>query len=313
MDTKEKIQKEEQRKRRPPQVEQIEHTTRKRKNVGETPRPLQDVVYMPPKPFVRNRIILRLVTIAAIVVALVLAMSVFFRVEQVEVSGCIKYQPNDIKQASGIENGNSLFSLGLPGAAARIKALPYVKDVRIGIKLPNTVQIEIVEVRVTYAMKAENEEWWLIDSGGRIVEKLSQEDEGTYTKILGVHLQKPQVGQQAVAQEVERSELDENGNPIPVTVTAAYQLSVALRIADTIESYGILGQAASIDVNDVGNIQMWYGQQYQIKFGDDNLLEQKIRVAKSAIDQLSAESHNSGVLDATFTVDKTGVIYKRFQ
>ena len=40
----------------------------------EAPRPLQDVVYMPPKPFMRNRLLLRLATVVAIVLALVLAM-----------------------------------------------------------------------------------------------------------------------------------------------------------------------------------------------------------------------------------------------
>ena len=34
---------------------------------------------------------------------------------------------------------------------------------------------------------------------------------------------------------------------------------------------------------------------------------------KGAIDTLSAESHNSGVLDASLTVDKSGVKYTRFQ
>ena len=94
-----------------------------KKTEKEAPRPLEDVVYMPPKPFMRNRLLLRLATVAAIVLALVLAMSVFFRVEHIQVSGLEQYTAWDISQASGIKQGDSLFSLGLPGAAARIKEL----------------------------------------------------------------------------------------------------------------------------------------------------------------------------------------------
>ena len=278
----------------------------------EPKRPLQDVVYMPPKPFVRNRMLLRLASVAAIVLALVLAMSVFFKVENIEISGLQEYSAWDICEASGIEKGDSLFSLNLPGAVARILDLPYLKDARIGIKLPNTVRIEIVEVRVTYAIAAEDENWWLVDSGGQIVGPLTKESEQIHTEILGVHLKNPEIGEQAVALETAQPETDEDGNAIPVTVTAEHQLSVALKIADLLESHGIIGKAASIDVNDLGNLQMWYGQQYQVKLGDENELERKIESVKGAIDTLSAESHNSGVLDATFTVDKTGVRYTRF-
>ena len=283
----------------------------KKKAEKEAPRPLQDVVYMPPKPFMRNRLLLRLATVIAIVVALVLCMAVFFRVEHIQVSGMEQYSAWDISQASGIKQGDSLFSLGLPGAAAKIKALNYVKDVRIGIKLPNIVMIEITEVRVTYAIKSENDEWWLVDSRGRIIDKATEED--SYTKILGVHLSNPQVGQQAVALEAASNEVDEEGNPIPVTVTAAHRLTVALNVADFLESNGIIGQAASIDVNDLGDIQFWYGQQYQVKLGDEGQLSYKINLVKGAITKLSQESHNSGVLDASLTVQKDGVRYTRFQ
>ena len=283
----------------------------KRKKAKEQPKPLQDVVYIPPKPFMRNRLLIRLASVAAIVVALVLAMSVFFRVENIQVSGMEQYSAWDISQASGIVQGESLFSLGMPAAAAKIQqALPYVKNVRIGIRLPNTVMIEITEVRVTYGVKAQDESWWLVDSGGRVVERVSSTDETEYTKILGVHLMNPQVGEQGVALETANTGGDTS---TPVTVTNAQRLSVALDIADYLEANGIIGQAASIDVNDLGNLQFWYGQQYQVKLGDDSQLGYKINLVKGAIDGLSRESHNSGVLDATLTVDKTGIVYTRFQ
>ena len=279
----------------------------------EESRPLQDVVYIPPKPFMRNRLLLRLASVVAIVLALVLAMSVFFRVEHIQVSGMDQYTAWDISQACGIKQGDSLFSLGLPGAAAKIMELDYVKDVRIAIRLPNMVIIEITEMRVTYAIKGQGDDWWLVDSSGRIIEMAAENAQDSYTKILGVQLINPKVGETAAAKEFDAPNLDEDGNTIPVTVTQAHRLSVALDIADYLEANGIIGGVASIDVNDLGNIQFWYGQQYQVKLGNEQQLSHKISLVKGAIDKLSEGSHNSGVLDASLTVDKYGVRYTRFQ
>lgn len=316
MDTKEKTGKRPVDQRQKPKKQPVDEQKKvpvKKQTEKETPRPLQDVVYMPPKPFMRNRLLLRLATVAAVVLALIGAVSVFFRVEHIQVSGMEQYTAWDISQASGIKEGDSLFSLGLPGAAAKIKELDYIKDVRIAIRLPNMVIIDVTEVRVTYAVKAQDDVWWLVDSSGKVMGRAIDGGEENSTKILGVRLLEPKEGKQAVAQETATPGVDADGNTIPVTVTAAQQLTVALNIADYLEQNGIIGQAASIDVNDLGNIQVWYGQQYQIKLGDESQLSYKVYLAKEAIDTLSAESHNSGVLDASLTVDKTGVRYTRFQ
>ena len=104
-----------------------------------------EVVYLPAQHFSRNRLILRLVTVAAVVVALLLGISVFFKVENHSISGCDKYSAEQIWEASGIRDGENLLTIGIPQAAARImEELPYIESVRIGIKLPNTVYIEVV-------------------------------------------------------------------------------------------------------------------------------------------------------------------------
>lgn len=322
MDTKEKQgQTPSVRRRTPPQTPTAGRPIRSRtaspREEKETPRPLQDVVYTPPKPFMRNRLLLRLATVFAIVLALVLAMSVFFRVEHIQVSGMDQYTAWEISQASGIAEGDSLFSLELPGAAARIMELDYVKDVRISIRLPNMVLIEITEVRVSYAISDINQNWWLVNSNGRITAKAEKETENQYTKVLGVYLDSPKVGEQVKALETTAPGQDENGNTIPVTVTDAHRLSTALDIMDYLERNSIIGQAASINVKELGSIEFWYGEQYQVKLGDESQLLHKISLVKGAIDKLSSESHNSGVLEVFLhdvqNEDDDEVKYTRFQ
>lgn len=305
MDTKERVR------RTPPS----QTATKQRASAAKKPTPMpkapQDVVYLPPKPLSRTKLLLRLATVAAVVIALVLAMSVFFKVENIQVSGVNKYTAWDIKEASGIREGDHLMSFGMAGAAAKIKNLTYVKDVRIGIKLPNTVVISVTEVEVTYAIKAQDDAWWLVSSKGQIVAKAEEGEQEQHTKILGIRVLNPVPGQTAVAQETRQPTVDAEGNTVPVTVTSAQHLAVAMDITDYLESNGIIGKAASIDVNDLGNIQLWYGEQYQVKLGDTSQLAYKIASMKSAIEQLDA--YQSGVLDIRLLNGQNDVKYTPFQ
>lgn len=271
---------------------------RKHAPVKEEPiRVTPEVVYLAPKPFSRNRLILHLATMIAVVLALMLGLSVFFKVEKIEVSGCEQYTAWQIQQASGIQEGEQLLTFSRARAAGKIiDALPYVKYARIGITLPDTVKIEIVETQVTYALQAEDESWWLMDSTGKILEQSSQDS--VHTKIYGVALKDPEIGKQAVASEISEPQVDEDGNTVPVTVTGAQRLTAAVDIADFLERYGIIGQAASIDVTDIHSIELWYGTKFQVLLGDSSDLNTKIRDLKSIVDDYAVNRpYESGLLD----------------
>lgn len=273
-------------------------------------RPAQDVVYIPPKPFNRNRMLLRLVTVAAVVVALILGISVFFKVEKVEVSGCSQYSAWSIREASGIEDGVNLLTFSRARAAGKIiAAFPYVDSVRIGIKLPGTVTIEVKEVQVTYSLAADDDSWWLVSSSGKVVAQTTEDEALEHTCIQGVKLETPQVGQQAQAKEIDEDRRDEQGNVIPVTVTQAQRLQAALDIAQYLEENEVIGQAASIHVADLGNLELWYGEQYKVLLGDTTQLSYKIKLMNNAI---VSNRPPRGILDATLTVQTDGVIWRKF-
>ena len=120
----------------------------------------------------------------------------------------------------------------------------------------------------------------------------------------------PEPGRQAVALETGGTQTDAEVNTVPVVTTQAQRLKTALNIAEYLELNGIIGKAASVDVNDLGDIQLWYGDQYQVKLGNDTQLSYKISWMKSAIDQLA--DYQSGVLDITLTLKPDGVLYSAF-
>ena len=258
-----------------------------------------DVVYTPPKPFNRAKLLLGLATAVAVVLALVFSMTIFFKVEQVVVTGAEKYTDWAVMQASGIEIGDSLLGISDARAASQIEsALPYVQSVRVGIKLPNTVNIEITELDVLYSVKDVYDAWWLITANGRVVEQVDAAAASDCTKVLGIRLSAPIPGTQAVAAE-PAPVTDTDGSVVPVTVTGAEQLSAALSILRYLESNGIIGQMASVDVTEITQVELWYGQQYQIELGDTSQLDYKIQSVRRCIDLLP--EYETGIIDVSFT------------
>ena len=321
MDTKTKKRKVSRPKKRPaPKTEKPKTAGTGSVTARRTPtrrkKPGPEVVYVPPKPFNRNRLLLSLAITLAVVLALTFSISLFFSVEVITVSGAEKYDAWTVKEASGIQYGDSLLSFGKAKAVGKIKLeLPYVNTVRIGIKLPNTVNIEITEWDVLYSIRDDGNRWWLMNSEGKIIENVDSATAGEYTKILGVVVTEAVAGQPAKALETSNA-TDSEGETLMSVVRASDQLSTALNIIACLEGNGIIGDIASVDVSDLGNLELWYGQRFQVQLGDSMDLNYKIKYLKAVVkgtdEKTSLKEYDSGILDISFTIKKDQVIYDPF-
>ena len=281
---------------------------RKRAQMHDTPA----VIYTAPTPFNRNRLLIQLVTVTAVVLSLVMGLSVFFKVETITVSGADKYSTWAVREASGIKEGDNLLTFSIPRASGQIIAkLSYVDKVRIGIKLPDTVNIYIEERDVNYAIKDSTGTWWLMTSDGRMVEQTNGGVAADHTQVLGVTVEAPEVNEYAVATELPPTETDESGELVPVTVTGAQRLSAALQILKALEANDIVGEAASVDVTRLEDIILWYGTRYQVNLGGTGNMEYKIACMNDTI--LSLSDYQSGVLDVSFNFWKDQVGYTAFE
>jgi cell division septal protein FtsQ len=208
-----------------------------------------------------------------------------------------------------------------------ISRLPYVESVRVGIFLPDTVNIEIKELDVVYAVEDDQGSWWLMNEEGKLVEQINTVASKEYTRILGVRLTGAEVGKMAVAEETvmatipvagadqttdETSETTETTEPtepevtIRVGDTGAERLSTALAVIQQLSSNSISGQVDSVDVTNLTDIELWYDERFQINLGNTSQLEYKVGALKATINRM--ESYESGYLDLTFTnwQDKVG-------
>ena len=280
--------------------------TRRRRTPKAQPRnTVPEVVYTPPKPFNRNRLMVRLVTILAVVLAVGMGLSIFFKVDTVTVSGAQKYTAWSVSEASGIEKGDSLLFFGKAGAAGRIiRQLPYVKNVRFSIKLPGTVNIIIEESPLAYAVQDTAGNWWLVTSEGRVVERTDAAKAEQTAVVVGVAIVAPVAGELAVAEEKTSAEGE------LITTTGADRLTAALEVFHQLEANEVLGKIASVNVSSLRSIEVWYGTQYQVKLGDTESMDYKIAAMKQAIAQMS--QYQSGILDASFVTFPDKVSFTPF-
>ncbi len=291
-----------------------------RRRVSRPKRPMQPIVYTQPKVFNRTRLLVQLVSVVAVVMAAVLCLSIFFRVETITVSGNSAYSVWSIREASGIQEGDYLLTFSKARACAKIKAArPYVDTVRIGIKLPNTVNIVIEEIDVVYAIQDQDGIWWLMNSEGLIMEQTDAAGALGYTKVMGVRLSEPAVQQQAVAYQTlistetsqETIPMEETQSPTPLVVTEQQKLHAALQILQALELNEVVGEAASVNVADLTRIELWYGTRYQVNLGDNTNMDYKIACLKSSVNKLS--DYDSGELDISFTTWPDKVTYTPFE
>ena len=81
-------------------------------------------------------------------------------------------------------------------------------------------------------------------------------------------------------------------------------------ILGKLEENDIVGEVATVDVSNLYNLELQYGQRYQVKLGDTSEMERKISEMKQAVAQLN--DYQSGILDASFKSKPDGVVYKAF-
>lgn len=106
---------------------------------------------------------------AAVVVLIIMFILLFktsiFEISSVYVKGNLKYDNNYIIEKSGIIMGDKIYNIKRKEVARRIIKDPYIKSAEVSFKLPNKVNISIVE-RTEQIIIVNNEKYIIADSEG---------------------------------------------------------------------------------------------------------------------------------------------------
>jgi cell division protein FtsQ len=233
----------------------------------------------------------RLFSLAAVCAAVVIAMTVFYKVAAVEVTGVEKIDAAEIIAASGVKIGDNLFLLNKSRAEARIsESFGYAEDVHIYRRLPDTIVIEVTEA-VPAAHISYGDGYWLISIGGRLLEYRTATD-GSSIPVSGCTLVSPRPGVSIL------NACDQDGGA-----------SSLVKLLSAMKDNGALDGTREIDLTKSYAVSFRYGERFNVCLGNIDNLDYKIEYMFKIISSLGPSA--KGTIDlgqgskANFVPDKT--------
>lgn len=228
--------------------------------------------------------LLRVLSVLLTAVAVVTALTLFFKVGQMEVTGNVRYTAEEILTVTGVEEGDNLVLLDKYGIARKLYTqLPYITDVHIDRKLPDKLVIEVTETGVAMAIRGAGS-WWLLTSSGKLLEPVDSASEGGYPCIKNAETQEPVVG--------GRLQLAEE------SVMSADRL---LELMKELDVRGMLGQVDEIDLGDAEKLVIGYDGRFRVEMYYDVDFDFKLNCLAAAVAEL--EPNETGIIRMTMDDD----------
>ena len=204
-----------------------------------------------------------------VIVSVILVLSVFLRVSDIQVRGNSHYTDEEIIRAIDIEEGDNLFFFDRFAALSRVFAkLPYVREVTVERSLPNKVIITVEESQAL-AYIVLGEEKWTIDQDCKILGKATEDELEGLIAIRGIS-----PGTLMIGEDLTTS--DGNTEIVTYIAEVLYQL----------EERGLYTQVGTIDFTDPKNVSFDYSDKFTVKIGNGSKVEYKFGMLVSVLSQL---------------------------
>lgn len=213
-----------------------------------------------------------------VILLIILAMSIFFVVNDIAVEGNARYSDEEIIAASGLETGENLFFIDRYEAASRIFAeLPYVNDAVVSRELPNRVRITITESSAMAYVEAGGK-YWVLDQNCKILRTVGADELHSLIRVDGISPVEPK-----------------EGTVLAVDEESGAQLRYLVAILNQLLSRGMWTEVDVIDLADVTSPAFTYQERFTVRLGENSELDYKFGLLQSAIDQLTES--DAGTLD----------------
>ncbi len=217
---------------------------------------------------------------AVVVIAAIFVMSLFFRVEDIQVVGNSHYTAGEIIRAMDIEEGDNLFFFDRFAAVGRaFSKLPYIETVTIERSLPNKVVITVEETTALAYLQL-GEEKWTLDHNCKVLGKAAEGEEASLLPIVGLRPGTLMIG------EIMETE-DESED------TVAY----LAEILDQIQARGLTEQVTQIDFSNPNSPEFDFGGKYTVVLGRHENVERKFGMFLTVIGML--KEGDVGVIDVS--------------
>lgn len=212
--------------------------------------------------------------------ALVIGLSVFFRVSSIEVVGAGMYSEEEIISASGISEGDNLFFISESSAVVNIRgSMNYIDEIKITRKMPDKVIIEISESYPIASIRS-GASYWIIDKNCKLLESVkASEAEGTIS-IKGVEMIQP----------VE-------GNIISLGADEETKELYLQQVLSSILKNDIQKEITYLDVSNISSIEFDYQERFTVEIGTGDDVDEKISMLLDIVKRL--EKEDSGKINVS--------------
>lgn len=224
----------------------------------------------------------KLLSFVLIAAAILVGCAVFFRVDKVEVYGQERYTAEQIIQAAEIEERDNLFLLNKFQMIGKLLTrLPYIDEVVMYRKWPDTWVIEVREGKSAAAIESQGV-WWIVNTKGKLVERTDAAGAADYPAVTGLTVESPTVGSMLQTAEGE-----------------SLKLQSFKELLEELSSLGMLDGVDSMDFSASNEISVGYLGRFTIKLpmsGSD--LRLLLRTVDKAVTESLSET-DTGLIDAT--------------
>lgn len=191
----------------------------------------------------------KLLSTLVICAVVVTALTLFFRVDSIVVTGGERYTEEEVAAATGVAKGDNLFLLNKRDVDANIKSkLPYVEFTRINKKLPDVLLVEIVKECKTPLAVIQDGSAWLVSARGKIVEQMPADEAEGYGTITGCQLLAPSLG-----------------TPLALATEYGGQQESLLELMSALENAGLMEKVDAIHLEDLSVLTMDYDGRFQVE------------------------------------------------
>lgn len=237
----------------------------------------------------RFRFLYKVLSVIVLCVVVVLALTLFFRVDRIVVSGQQRYTEQEIVEVTGVQQDDNLYLLNkLDISNNLLKKLPYIEMVQISRKLPDTLLIEVQECDVPLAIVQDNEAW-LISPKGKIVEHLEQSESESIPEYVARNALCSVTGCKILSPVV--------GESMTLVSEQAVQQQSLMDLLAALQSAGLMDQAEAISLEDSAMMTMRYAGRFLVQLPYSADYAYKLRALVVVVEKL--ETNQTGTIQLT--------------
>ncbi len=205
-----------------------------------------------------------LLIVSLVATAVTLCLTVFFPITKITASGSNIYTSEEIIANCGIKTGDNIFVFNKKSATDLIKAkLPFVEKVEFVRDFPDTLKIKVYDAKAYYCV-SQNGAYFSVSKAGWVLEKVTEKpDDAFEIKISDV---KCNVGTAIVFNDEKSYNMLQN-------------------VIKLLEDNDL--KIDYVDVTNAITIKAGVEGRFDVNFGTENSLENKVKHLKATIESLA--------------------------